>query len=527
MAEAQANGGATAPATSAPTPGSYRYVAVHKIEPSKSNPRKVFNGIDELAASFLAKGVLQPLQLRPLDDGAFEIIFGERRWRAARKAGLETVPAVVRADLSEQDVALLRLAENVEREDLSPLEEADGYRDLQKRFAYTAEQLAARFNRSKSSIYAALKIAELGPAGRAALAKGMLTASTALLVARIPDGQLQAAAVKDLLENGTEPVSYRGALDHIQRHYMLQLKDAPFDTTSAELVPKAGPCTTCPKRTGNQRELFADVTSTDVCTDPPCYEKKKTALWQLRVSKAKETGQTVLSQEQAKRAFPYGQLAYDSEYVDLSERDYAVQKTYKQVLAKDAPAPILARHPKTGELVELMKKEDFNKFSTGKKVSVPRKLQKAKVGAGTAAADNWKKRNAERQKAEKTRETVHAAVMAKLLAEVEKGGTSAKFWRLLATPLLRDWSRRAVVTRRWGARAPDKKVDAAIAKMTDRQLRGLVFELVLVDDNLGDTPGIVEHVAAACKAFGIDADKIAAEVAPAAAAPAKKKAKKK
>src|SRR6267143_2582786 len=116
-----------------------------------------------------------------------------------------------------------------------------------------------------------------------------INASVAQLLARMPDA-LQEKATKELLHfpTGGEQVSQRRAFDFIQSRYMLSLEGAPFDVTDAALHPEAGACSTCPKRTGNQRELFSDVVYDDVCTDPDCFAEKKERVWQLRVERAKE-----------------------------------------------------------------------------------------------------------------------------------------------------------------------------------------------------------------------------------------------
>ena len=101
----------------------------------------------------------------------------------------------------------------------------------------------------------------------------------------------------------------------------MQLSRAPFDTTDAALYPEVGACTACPKRTGNQATLFADVESPDVCTDPNYFGEKKERLWQLRVSRAKEQGQEVMTKKDAKQVFQYGgAVNASSGYVELTAK---------------------------------------------------------------------------------------------------------------------------------------------------------------------------------------------------------------
>src|SRR2546421_543324 len=102
------------------------------IKPSPSNPRKTFSGIDELAEDFKVRGVLQPVQLRPLGADRFELVFGERRWRAAKAAKLEALPAFVR-EMGDQEVLELQLIENSKRSDIHPMEEGEGYQQLHEK----------------------------------------------------------------------------------------------------------------------------------------------------------------------------------------------------------------------------------------------------------------------------------------------------------------------------------------------------------------------------------------------------------
>ena len=124
-------------------------VAVERITPSPFQPRRSFDEakIDELAASIRNQGIIQPLVVRPNSDG-FELIAGERRWRAAMKAGLIRVPVVVR-EASDHEALQLALVENLQREDLNPIEEATGYRRLQEEFHWSQEEMAEKVGKSR------------------------------------------------------------------------------------------------------------------------------------------------------------------------------------------------------------------------------------------------------------------------------------------------------------------------------------------------------------------------------------------
>jgi ParB family chromosome partitioning protein len=137
-------------------------VAIEDIHPSREQPRKMFDDarIDELAASIRAQGVIQPLVVRKRDSGGFELIAGERRWRAAQRAGLHEVPAVIR-DVAPTRAFEMAMVENLQREDLNPIEEAAGYQRLISDLGYTQESLAARVGKDRTTITNSLRLLRL------------------------------------------------------------------------------------------------------------------------------------------------------------------------------------------------------------------------------------------------------------------------------------------------------------------------------------------------------------------------------
>lgn len=139
-----------------------RTVRISLIEPNKAQPRKAFDKekIDELSLSIKENGVLQPLIVRELNNGRYQIISGERRWRASRQAGLEEIPVIVK-ELSDQQVLEIGLIENLQREDLNAVEEARGYRTLMSEFGLTQEQVAEKVSKSRPAVANALRILAL------------------------------------------------------------------------------------------------------------------------------------------------------------------------------------------------------------------------------------------------------------------------------------------------------------------------------------------------------------------------------
>ena len=196
-----------------PAEGEQRMVGIDQLHRSQLNPRRDFGDAElaELADSIRTKGLLQPIIARPdANRGGYEIVAGERRWRAAQRAGIHQVSIIVR-DLNDQELLEVALIENVQRSDLNAIEEATGYNDLTERFGYTQEQLADVIGKSRSHIANTLRLLKLPPAVRSLVANGALTAGHAralvgrddaeALAQRIVAQDLNVRAVEALVQN--------------------------------------------------------------------------------------------------------------------------------------------------------------------------------------------------------------------------------------------------------------------------------------------------------------------------------------
>jgi|GEM_PF-3320325 len=264
-----------------------RNLPIDSVFPSRTNPRKRFDEkkLEEMAASISIKGVIQPIVVRPHPENPlehFEIVAGESRWRASKLANMETIPGVVR-ELTDLEALELQVMENLHRVDLHPLEEALGFKELLAKsqtedlVGFTVEDMAAKLGISKTHIYGALKLTELCTYAQDKFLAGKFGRETAILIARIPGTKLQESATREIVgSEEAEPMSFRKAKEHIHARYTLKLKSAPFRLAAwvVDLIPDAGSCKTCPKRSGNTPELFSDIESADVCTDPDCYTAK-------------------------------------------------------------------------------------------------------------------------------------------------------------------------------------------------------------------------------------------------------------
>ena len=162
-----------------PPEGEQRLVSTADLKPGRLNPRKDFRDdeLAELADSIRSKGLVQPIIVRPV-AGGYEIVAGERRWRAAQKAGLHTVPVIAR-DLEDKEVLELAIIENVQRADLNSIEEASGYRELVERFDYSQEQLSEIIGKSRSHVANTLRLLKLPESVQAMVRNSELTAGHA------------------------------------------------------------------------------------------------------------------------------------------------------------------------------------------------------------------------------------------------------------------------------------------------------------------------------------------------------------
>jgi ParB family chromosome partitioning protein len=207
-----------------PPEGEQRLVPIANVKSSPLNPRKDFRDEElvELSESIRTKGLVQPIIVRPdrVVAGDYEIVAGERRWRAAQKAGIHSVPVIIR-ELTDKEVLELAIIENVQRQDLNAIEEATGYRDLIERFEYNQEQLSEIIGKSRSHVANTLRLLKLPVSVQALVQQGTLTAGHARaligredseqLARRIVEESLNVREVEALVQNRGETDSGSGA----------------------------------------------------------------------------------------------------------------------------------------------------------------------------------------------------------------------------------------------------------------------------------------------------------------------------
>lgn len=285
-------------------PDRFEVLTLGRITPSPTNPRKLFDQtkLEELAASIKAQGLIQPIVVRQLTEGGelawssegaalYELVAGERRYRASKIAGSETINAIIR-ELTDDQVLEIQIIENAQRDDVHPLEECDGFRRILDSGIYgegaaAIEKLAEKIGKSPRLVYDRLKLRDLSEATRELWLKGDLglTYSHAVELSRL-DPKRQAAVIK-------ESTNWKGQLESVRvmaekaRKTLTPLRQAPFPLSS-EYAGKIA-CDQCPKGTLANPFLFPDLDQSKgpMCSDAKCYEHKRSGFEECRIADAK------------------------------------------------------------------------------------------------------------------------------------------------------------------------------------------------------------------------------------------------
>lgn len=346
------------------------HIPLALLKPSPTNPRKRFDPdkLATLAASIKAHGLLQPILARPAPgaragEPLYEIVAGERRWRASQQAQAPSIMTLVR-DMTDFEVIELQLVENLERADITELEEAHSYRALLRKpdglqgYA-TVDELAARIGKSRSYVFQRMKLLDLQDEGRQALADGKISFSVALLIARLPSAADQAKATAQIVAGWAgEPYTYKSAEAYIHGTFHLDLARATFPIADATLVPAAGSCRDCGKRTGANPDLFADVAKADTCTDAACFHGKEEAHRACVKATAEAKGMEVITGKEARKIKPqaYGSL---KGWLELDKvHPHLGNKPLRKLLGKKLPEVKLLEDPHTQDPVEVVREVD-------------------------------------------------------------------------------------------------------------------------------------------------------------------------
>ncbi|WP_263358633.1 ParB/RepB/Spo0J family partition protein [Acidicapsa ligni] len=493
-------------------------VALTLLMESPTNPRQHFDesGLKELAETIGKVGVYQAILARPKDE-RLEIVFGARRYRASLLAGKETIPTVIR-EMSDAEVIEAQLVENLQRRDVHPMEEAEGYKRLLSLSdpTYTVEQMAAKVGKTPVYITTRLKLTDLCDAVAAAFYRNDIGVGHALLLAKLPtevqEQGLTACFKEVYTNNGDKParilLPVRNLRFWIETNVLLLLKDAPFDKRSAELIVTAGSCVDCPKRTGHNKLLFADLGKQDACTDPRCYQAKVQAHIAVIVAAKPKLVQISTDYRPQAEGSP---VLSRSKYVELREdkpKDKEQAKSPMFKTCKHTTEAIVAEGEGQGTLQKVCTNADC-----------PVHHPKAKKQTPQNVADNakWKAEQEKRRKEQAISETTGIRVLSAIGAAVPvrlmKRDLLFVVERLAA---MLDENRLAIVAKQHGIKkAKDsdsiEKLFAAFLRRAEESMLGrLTVELTIVlAAARNNAPSVLKEAATAYK---VDTDAIASKV---------------
>ncbi len=232
------------------------------------------NSLQELAASIKLHDVIQAVLVRPKAEGKYELVVGERRFRASKLAGKKSIPATVR-ELTDEQVKEIQLIENLQREDPHPMAEAMGIHQLLsiKEKKINVEEIANRLGKSPAYVYQRNKLNDLSENFREMFFADVIGITQAIKIARLDQGSQEDffnSNCKEWKEPGFNIYNFNGRI----KNYQLDLSDAPFNIKDSKLDKKAGACTKCPHNTAVTSSLFPEDSKEARCTNRPCYENK-------------------------------------------------------------------------------------------------------------------------------------------------------------------------------------------------------------------------------------------------------------
>lgn len=340
-----------------------RQLPLSAVRECPTNPRTVYlpSKLAELADSIRANGVMQPIIVRSLfadrPEGPpadaverYEVIFGHRRLRASKLAKCDSIPAIVR-ELDAEQVAIAQLVENAQREDVTALDEAESFRRLIDDHKVKVPEIIKQTGKSKSYVYARLKLLHLDPKVKAAMADGTIEAEVGVLIARLPfAAQADALDEVTISEDGKlEGMSYRESKRVLKRYLVDLDEESPFPLDADDLSTTAPACTKCQRRSGNNPDLQPEL-GDNVCTSRTCFGAKSAIFTQRRINAAKEAGQQVIEGDAARRV-QYYPGSYMSGYRKMDDDarlpNGAIIKVYELIeqCGAQAPAAALLSHP--------------------------------------------------------------------------------------------------------------------------------------------------------------------------------------
>jgi ParB/RepB/Spo0J family partition protein len=479
-------------------------IPLDQIVPHPAN--RVIGGFDQakleqLAESIKAVGVQQPAVVRPHPQGeGYELVAGERRWRASSLAGLDYLPCVVR-DLDDNQTLKIQVIENLQREDVHPLDETDGYERLVSEGGYDPALIAQEVGRSVSYVYQRLRLGKLVPTARQLLLDGDIQVAHAVLLARLGDDQQREVlkALKHRFEDG----GLRAADldDYIRDNILRELRKVAWKLDDAGLVKESGACRDCPKRTGAEPALFDDITA-DHCLDGECFGEKQRAI--LKKNRAELGKEGLVVSENWYVSGPAGKgVLTKNDWVECKKKNEGAVRC----LVVDGDSP--------------------GRLTWGRKVDKEKAQREARARTGHPE-DGEEEEDVDpeelaKREAEAIREDAHKLTNRRLFDEVIAAACTTKdpagILRLLVVERVTEgYSMEQVVDRHgWTSEDPDQLeavVDTALKELCASSLIALLVEESISNafDAKRWNPPVVESLAPWLKLLGIDGDATRAAV---------------
>ena len=288
---------------------------ISSIDYSKTNPRQTLDKAadQDLLQSIKEKGVLEKILVRPTMSGRYELVDGARRLRTARETGLTEILAEVR-EMTDAQVVEYQLISFLQRAGLHPLDEAQAYSRLQKQNHLDVAAIAKQVGKTGRYVAERLQLTKLITPAKDALSAGKISLDHALLIGKLqPDAQSQALKA---CQQRWRPMTVKDLKEWIEEQVHLDLESAPFPREDKDLLPKAGPCSSCPKRAGNNPDLFGDAKK-NTCTDRSCFNAKVKAWTDREIERVKSEGKQIKRISHSSYGAPTGALS-DREYSVLS-----------------------------------------------------------------------------------------------------------------------------------------------------------------------------------------------------------------
>ena len=493
----------------------YRNLPLALLIPSKTNPRRVMedDALLELAESIRVHGVLEPLIVRPIAERQFEVVAGGRRFLASKVAEKQDAPCSVR-ELTDAQVLEIQLVENLQRRDVHPLEEAQGFHALLQleEPKYSIEQIAAKVGKTPSYVATRARLTELAPPAVEAFYAEEIGVGHALLLAKLQSAQQEQALANCFREEwgGGAGKSKRillpvRHLQHwIEQNVLLLLKRAPFNKRDAQLVPAAGSCVDCPKRTGHNKLLFVELSGgLDACTDPDCYAAKLEAHVKTKVAAKPELVQISTAYKQqleGEKAIPR------NKYVEIREEKPDTPEKAKW------PEFKTCKYTTEAIVADGIDKGEMRKICTEPNCPVHRpKKQPVKADASFKAEQEKRRREEALANAIGIRvlQTIVAAVPVRLMKR-DLLFIAEQLFALL------DDKRLEMVTRNQGIRAKEgestvKLLSAFVRKADEGTVGKLIVEAVILLSARTQPDGS-RTLRAAAQVYGVDTEAIALKV---------------